>query len=186
MLMTTKERAGKCVRPRVILTEDNAPHKVTKIQQGKRGKGGGFVKATMKNLISGAVFEKTYSSDDIVEMSFVDKSPMQYSWTDGSHLVLMDTETFEEVRVERSICDGEKYLVEGDPVRLLSFQGRAMGIEIPNIVELEVVSFDFNKASGATHLATLNSGCTMMVPDFIAVGQRIKVNTEDDCYVERA
>jgi len=182
-----KERALKLIKPRALITHENAPHRVTKIQQGKRGKGGGFVKALLKNLISGSTFEKTYTSDEMVEGCNLEKIPCTYSWKDGHEFVMMHETTFEEYRIEQSIISGEdKYLVEGEAVRLLRFQGKPIGVELPNVMEFTVVSMSGREGRGGTSLATLNSGATVMVPDFISEGQRIKVNTVEDTYQERA
>ena len=124
-----KERALKIIKPRALITHDNAPHRVTKIQQGKRGKGGGFVKAMLKNLITGALFEKTYTSDELVEGCQLEKLPCTYTYRDGHEFVMMHETTFEEYRIEASIISGEdKYLVEGEGVRLLRFQGKPIGV----------------------------------------------------------
>jgi elongation factor P len=186
-----KERARNAIKPRALITVDNQPYRVSKIQQGKRGKGGGFVKATMKNLKTGATQEKTYTSDEMVEMANLDKSSVTYSWNDDAtgDLVFLDGTTYEEVRVARDMVDNAKYLVEGREVKILSFQGIPFGVELPTICEYDIVSVDATKSTGNTgmqvHPATLESGATIMVPSFITDG-RIKVNTEEDKYVERA
>eukprot|EP00605_Chrysophyceae_sp_TOSAG23-4_P001285 GSChrysophyteH1.ASY1.ANO1.1397.1 assembled CDS len=187
-----KERARNAVKPRALLTIDNQPYRVTKIQQGKRGKGGGFVKASMKNLKSGVTMEKTYTSDEIVELANLDKADVTFSWRDESaqELVLLDTDSYEEVRIGADLVDNAKYLVEGREAKLLTFQGTPFGIEIPLVSEFDVVSIDVTKSTGntgmQTHPATLESGAIVQVPTFITSGMRIKVNTEEDKYLERA
>ncbi len=181
-----KERAAKILKPRALITVNNAPHRVTKMKQGVRNRGG-FIKVNIKNLLTGNTSEVTYLSDEMVETCNIDKIQCTFSWREGSDLVLMDAATFEEMRVDKSICDGvDKFLVEGEAVRLLKFQNKPMGIELPNVVELTVVSTDVSKASGGMCMATLNSGATLMVPDFISAGARIKVNTEEETYQEKA
>jgi elongation factor P len=123
-----KERALKIIKPRALITFDNAPHRVTKIQQGKRGKGGGFVKAMLRNLITGSLFEKTYTSDEMVEGCELEKIPCTYTYKDGNEFVMMHETTFEEYRIDAIDIAGEdKYLVEGEGVRLLRFQGKPIG-----------------------------------------------------------
>lgn len=100
-----KERAGKSVRPGANLVLDNIPHRVTKIIQGKRGKGGGFIKATLKNLQTGFTHEKTFTSDETVEHADMERQIAQFSWKDTSDdtLVFMNTQTFEEIRIPKSL-----------------------------------------------------------------------------------
>ena len=97
----SKERAGKGVRPGVAILVDGAPHRVSKITQGKRGKGGGFVRATVKNLLSGQVFEKTYTSDEMIEFADLEKELATFSWEDSDNYIFMSTQTFEEIPVPK-------------------------------------------------------------------------------------
>lgn len=182
-----KERALKMIKPRALITHDNAPHRVTKIQQGKRGKGGGFVKAMLRNVITGSLFEKTYTSDEMVEGCELEKLPCTYTYRDGGEFVMMHETTFEEHRIDANdIANDHKWLVEGEGVRLLRFQGKPIGIELPNVMEFTVVSMTGREGRGGTLQAHLNCGASVMVPDFINEGQRIKVNTVDETYQERA
>ena len=93
----SKERAGKGIRPGVAILVDDAPHRVSKIIQGKRGKGGGFVRATVKNLISGQVFEKTYTSDEMVEFADLEKETATYSWDDADNYIFMSRLLFQSI-----------------------------------------------------------------------------------------
>ena len=187
-----KERARIAVKPRALITENNQPHRVTKIQQGKRGKGGGFVKANLKNMMTGNTTEKTYTSDEMVELAHLEKSTVTFSWVDDStkELVLMDTTTFEEVRVLHSSVDCAKYLSEGQEVLMLSFQDQPFDLEIPKVCEFVIESIDPSKSTGntgsQTHPAIIGSGAVVQVPIFVTAGMRIKVNTEENTYVERA
>ena len=93
------------MRPGVNIILDNQPHRCTKMVQGKRGKGGGFIKATLKNVINGNSFEKTFTSDEMVELTELERKTMSYSWSDDSNYYFMDLETFEEVAVPTNIVD---------------------------------------------------------------------------------
>jgi elongation factor P len=186
--LSMKEKAIKAVKPRALLTVDNAPYQVRKIQQGKRGKGGGFVKATMKNLITGITTEKTYTSDETVEVASIDRTKVQYTYSDGDDIVFMNTETFDEIRVNKSVIEHEsKYLVEGSDVVLMEFQGTPFGIDLPTIMEFTIESVDptSGRATSGEHPATLEGGAIVMVPNFIDAGVRVKVNVDEDKYVER-
>lgn len=96
--LSEKIKGGK-VRPGMALALEDVPHKVTKMTQGKKGKGGGFVKTQLKNMITGQSYEKTFTSDEIVELAGLEREPFQYSWTDGENYTFLHTETFEEMQV---------------------------------------------------------------------------------------
>jgi len=182
----SKERAGKSVRPGCALVLDGVPHRCTKMIQGKRGKGGGFVRATLRNLISLQTYEKTFSSDEVVEHADLQKRIAQYSWEDSNSLVFMSSDTFEEIRVSKDIADNKDYLLEGSDVKLLLFRDSVIGVEIPEVVEYTVVKLNTDKSKQGDQEATLNSGAKIMVPLFIKENSRIKVNTVEGTYVERA
>lgn len=184
--LSTKERAGKGVKPGAALVLDDIPHRVTKIVQGKRGKGGGFVRATLKNLISSQTFEKTFTSDEVVEMAAMEKEPAHFSWADSNSCMFMNTETFEEVRVPKEDIDNMEFLFEGLEVKLVKFRDSVIGVELPNVVVYDVVSVDDTKEAGGMVPSVLNSGASIMVPKFIKDGMKIRVNTYDRSYVERA
>jgi elongation factor P len=182
------EKALKAVKPRARIVVTGQPHMVSKITQGKRGKGGGFVKAGLKNLISGNTTEKTFTSDEMVEMANMEKQIVNYSWCDESSntLVFLDSETYEEVRVHKDIIDNAKFLVEGNDVKLLLFKGEVIGADLPTVCEFVVDSIDMVKSTSGNYSAVLNSGAKINVPDFIKVGETIRVNVEEGKYVERA
>ena len=183
-----KERAGKSVRPGVNLVLDNVPHRVTKIMQGKRGKGGGFVKATLKNLSTGFTHDKTFTSDETVEHADLERQMASYSWADAADdsLVFMNVETFEEIRVPQSLVDNHHFLVAGAEVKLLKFREAVLGVEIPVICEYEVTDVDPSHEHGGNMMATISTGHELWVPIFIKVGTRIRINTQDNLYVDRA
>ena len=182
----SKERAGKSVRPGCALVLDGVPHRCTKMIQGKRGKGGGFVRATLRNLISLQTFEKTFNSDEVVEHADLEKRMAQYSWEDSNSLVFLSSDTFEEIRVPKELAENKDYLLEGSDVKLLLFRDAVIGVEIPEVIEYTVVSLNTDKSKQGDQEATLNSGAKIMVPLFIKENTRIKVNTLQGTYVERA
>lgn len=99
-LMAT-ERANKCVKPGEAIVIDGVPHRISKITQGKRGKGGGYVRAVCRNLLTGGVFDKTYNSDEDVEVADLRKDVAQYTWKDGDMFCFQDTKTFDEVKIDQ-------------------------------------------------------------------------------------
>jgi elongation factor P len=174
-----KERAGKSIRPGACVVLNGSPHRVASIIQGKKGKGGGFVKATLKSLDSGQVFDKTFLSDEVVEHAELEWESVQYSWEDANEFVFMHTTTFEEIRLSKSEVVKSKFMKEGLVVKMQKFQGRVIGVQLPTILELSVVSLN------GTGKATLESGAQLSVPDFIKEGTVVRVNTEEETYVDR-
>ena len=114
------------------------------------------------------------------------KQIVNYSWKDGTTLVFLDSETYEEVRVDGTLLDNSQYLVEGTDVKLFLFKGEVIGVDLPTICEFEVMSIELVKSAGGNYPATLSSGARVLVPDFIKVGETIRVNIEEGRYVERA
>ena len=114
----SKERAGKSIRPGCAIILDNQPHRCIKFVQGKRGKGGGFVKATLKNIITGNSFEKTFTSDEMVEHADLERRQVNYSWCDDNNYIFMDAETYEEVIIPMTEVEQGQYLVPGLEVLL--------------------------------------------------------------------
>jgi translation elongation factor P/translation initiation factor 5A len=106
---------------------NNIPHKVSSIKQGVKGKGGGFVKAVVKSLDSGQVFEKTFLSDETVEIAEIEQDSVQYSWEDVDEFVFMHATTFEELRVSKADVEKGKFLKEGLVVKMQTFQGKIIG-----------------------------------------------------------
>ena len=130
------DRAIKVVKLGGLIKLSDGPHKVLKITQGKRGKGGGFVKAKLKNLYSQAVFEKTFTSDENVEAAEYEKRKATYSWTDGSFMVFMDSVNFEEIRISKESA-GDEVLTEGTEYKLLQCEGKYIGIDAVAMKEEE-------------------------------------------------
>lgn len=100
--------------------------------------------------------------------------------------MFMNSSTFEEVRLAKGTVENSQFLVEGQEVMLLKFRDAVIGVELPQIFEYKVVSIDETKTSAGNQRATLDSGATVMVPMFVKIGGRIKVNTVEGSYVERA
>lgn len=124
------DRAIKVVKLGNLIKIAEGPHRVLKIVQGKRGKGGGFVKATLQHVFNGARFEKTFTSDESVEEAFYEKNKAQFSWEEGDQLVFLDSESFEEIRVDKKAADVGMKFVDGDVYKLMKCEGRYIGIEL--------------------------------------------------------
>jgi elongation factor P len=124
------DRAIKVVKVSAFIKLENGPHKVINITQGKRGKGGGFVKAKLQHLFTGAQFEKTFTSDESVEEAYFEKIYAQYSWTDGEEHVFLDTKSHEEVRMNKDQVADDVTFKEGDTYKLVQCEGKFIGVEL--------------------------------------------------------
>lgn len=156
----------------------------------KPGKGAAFVRTKLKNVETGQVIEKTFRAGEKVERAMLDRSEMQYLYKEGSDLVMMDLETYEQIPVpEIAVGDGMKYLKENMNVSILRHDGKVIGVDLPNHVELEVIDTPpaekGNTAQGGTKPATLEGGAVVNVPFFVAVGTVIRVDTRTNEYLDR-
>lgn len=157
----------------------------------KPGKGGAFVRTTLKNAKTGAVLERTFRAGEKVERAVIDKRSMQYLYRDGEDFVFMDGESYEQVPVPvRMLGDSANYVVEGDEVLLLWYREEVVGVELPAAVTLEVVETEpgvqGDRVSGATKPAKVQTGLVVQVPLFVSVGDKIKVDTRTGEYLSRA
>jgi len=170
---------------------DNDIYTIVDFQHVKPGKGGAFVRSKLKNVRNGAVIDKTWRAGEKMEQAILERRPMQFLYSQDGDYHLMDTETFDQIAVEKSAFgDAVKYLKEGQEVSVLSHEGRVIGAELPITVELEITETDpgvrGDTASGGSKPATLETGAVIQVPFFINVGDRVKVDTRTDAYLERA
>lgn len=124
------DRANKLVKFNALIKLPDGPHKVLKITQGKRGKGGGFVKAKLQHLLTGSTFEKTFQSDEMVEQAEYEKKKAQFSWVDGDTLVFLDETTFEEIRMTQEQAGTDEKFKEGETYKLMMCDGKYIGIEL--------------------------------------------------------
>lgn len=181
----SKDKAGTSVKPKCNLVIDGQLFKCVKMIQGKRGKGGGFVKATLKNLITGSTSEKTFTSDEMVEHADLERKGASYSWADNDNYMFMNTDTFEEIAIPKKVIDNVKLLFPGLEVKLLFYGDTVIGVELPLILNYVVVG----RTTDGSHnyQPAMLEGCdaVVLVPDFINPGTSIRVNTSDGTYVGR-
>ena len=164
---------------------------VVEFQHVKPGKGAAFVRTKLKNVITGAVIEKTFSPTDKFENAYIDRKEMQYSYNDGDLYYFMDMETFDMLPVEAAkLGDNFKFVKEEMMVKIISYKGNVFGIEPPLFVELEVTDTDpgfaGNTATNTLKPATLETGAVIKVPLFINVGDVLKIDTRTGEYLSRA
>ena len=175
----------------LTLELDNGLWNVVEFLHVKPGKGSAFVRTKLKNAQTGQVVEKTFRAGEKVAKAMLDRREMQYLYKEGADYVMMDNESYEQLNVtEAQIGDGIKYLKENMIIQVLMHQGKIIGVDIPSHVELEVVDTPpaekGNTAQGGSKPATLETGAVVNVPFFISNGDRIRVDTRTNQYLDRA
>ncbi|MBI2841800.1 MAG: elongation factor P [Armatimonadetes bacterium] len=163
---------------------------IVEFQHVKPGKGGAFVRTKIKNVKTGAVIDKTFRAGERMEQAVLERKPMQYIYQQDGDYYLMDLENYEQIPVRKELIgDAVKYLKENEQVSVLLHEGNIIGVELPFTVELEVVETDpgvrGDTASGGSKPANLETGAVIQVPFFINIGDKIKVDTRTDAYLER-
>ena len=169
---------------------DGGVYQIIEFQHVKPGKGAAFVRTKIKNVISGAVVERTFSPTDKFENAYIDRKDMQYSYTDGDLYYFMDLETFEQLPLNaEQLPDSFKFVKEEMICKIISYKGNVFAVEPPTFVELEVSDTEpgvrGDTATGASKFATLETGAAIRVPLFINTGDVLKVDTRTGEYLER-
>jgi elongation factor P len=170
---------------------DGEIYTIVDFQHVKPGKGGAFVRSKLKNVRSGAVIDKTWRAGEKMDQAVLERKPMQFLYHMDGEYHLMDMETYDQITVDRAAFgSAAKYLKENGEVSVLMHGEEVIGAELPFTVELEVIETDpgerGNTASGGSKPATLEGGAVVQVPFFINVGDKLKVDTRTDTYLERA
>lgn len=166
-------------------------YQVIDFQHVKPGKGSAFVRSKLRNIRTGAVIEKTFNAGEKIPKARIERREMQYLYNDGKDYNFMDMETYDQITMTAyQLGDGIKYLKENMNIVVLNFQGRSIGVELPNFVELEVVEtspgIKGDTASGGSKPAKLETGAVVQVPFFINVGDRLQIDTRTGNYIKRA
>ena len=164
---------------------------IVEFQHVKPGKGAAFVRAKVRNVITGSVVERTFNPSEKYPTAFVERKDMEYSYSDGGLYYFMDPETYELVPINESeLSDNFKFVKENMVCKVLSYKGNVFGVEPPNFVELQVTKTDpgfaGNTATNTTKPATLETGAEVKVPLFIDEGEMIQIDTRTGEYMGRA
>lgn len=164
---------------------------VVSVEHIKLARAGAVIKAKLRNLLTGSIFEQSFRSGDKYRTVRIDKKEATYLYSDGSHHYFMDTQTYDQVPVDEDLLESVLPLLkEGSPAYLLRYQDKLIGVELPITVELKVVQTDpgfrGDTVSGGTKPAKLETGTTIQVPLFIQTGDVIRVDTRSQTYMERA
>jgi len=182
-------QAGEVRNGMTVEFEGNI-YSVLEFQHVKPGKGAAFVRATIKNLKSGSVVERTFRPTEKMEKAHIERSDMQYLYNDGELFHFMNQESYEQIALNASdLGDSLKFVKENEAVKMLSHEGKVFGVEPPISVELEITYTEpgvkGDTSTGSTKPATVETGATVYVPLFVNLGDRIKIDTRTGEYVSR-
>ena len=164
---------------------------IVSVEHIKLARAGAVIKAKLRNVLTGAIFEHSFRSGDKYKTVRIASSEATYLYTDGSHHYFMDSKTYDQVAVDEGMVESVLPLLkEGSTVFLQRYEDRLIGVELPINVELKVVEtdpgFKGDTVSGATKPAKLETGAAIQVPLFIQSGDVIRVDTRTQTYIERA
>jgi elongation factor P len=164
---------------------------VVEFQHVKPGKGGAFVRTTLKNVTTGKVVDRTFNAGVKVEVATVDKREMTYLYREGEDFVFMDTESYDQIQVPAdTVGPAAEYMLENTNAVVALHESAPLYVELPASVELAISytepGLQGDRSSGGTKPATLETGASVQVPLFVVNGERIKVDTRDGRYLGRA
>lgn len=169
---------------------DGAPYIVVQADFVKPGKGAAFTRTKMKNLLSGNVLERNIRSGEKIEPADIEENEMTFLYKEGEDFVFMDKKTYEQMHIAKeTVGDDWRWLKDNLDCSIMFFNGRAIGLTLPNFVELAVVKSDpgvrGDTATGASKPATLETGASINVPLFINQGEILRIDTRTGEYIER-
>jgi len=179
------------LRPGMIIKHNNDLHAVFSVEHRTPGNLRAFIQAKLRNLRTGAMFEHRFRSPDPIEKINVDEVQMEYLYNDGDAYYFMNTENYEQIHLTKDILgDAVDYLTPNLQIRVEFFDGKAVGIELPQTVDLQVIETEPGlksaTASSVTKPAKTETGLVVQVPPFINEGETIRVDTAGGTYLSRA
>ena len=175
----------------ITLEIEGNVYQIVEFQHVKPGKGAAFVRTKIKNVMTGAVVERTFRPTEKFPAARIDRVDMQYLYADGDLYNFMDVNTYEQIALSSDVVgDALKFVKENETVKVCSYNGKVFSVEAPLFVELEVTDtepgFKGDTATGATKPATLETGAQINVPLFVNQGDRVKIDTRTGEYLSRA
>lgn len=175
----------------IVFKENNDPFLVMRYELIKLARQGAYIKVKAKNLLSGAVIERSWHSNLTVEEADIYRRNSQYLYKEGNNFVFMDPSNYEQELIpENVIGESSKFLKEGDTVQVMFYEDRPIAIDLPPSLVFEVTYTEpgtkGNTVTNAYKPATIETGATVKVPLFINIGEKIKVDTRTGDYLERA
>jgi elongation factor P len=179
------------MRPGMVIKFNNDLYSVFSVSHRTPGNLRGFVQAKMRSLRSGSMMEHRFSSEDKVEKALLEQQEMEYLYDDGEYYYFMNTETFEQMHLMKDLLgDATQYLIPQLKVSVEFYEGKPLGVELPPTVDLTVVETEPGlkgaTVSNVTKPAKMETGLVVQVPPFIVEGEKIRVNTAEGTYQERA
>jgi elongation factor P len=179
------------LRPGMIIKFNSELYSIFSMTHRTPGNLRGFVQARMRSLRTGTMTEHRFSSEDKVEKAIMEEQEMEYLYDDGEYYYFMNTETFEQMHLMKDLLgDAVQYLIPQLKVKVEFYEGKAMGVELPATVTLTVLETEPGlkgaSVSNVTKPAKMETGLVVQVPAFIVEGEKIKVNTSEGTYQERA
>jgi elongation factor P len=167
---------------------DGSVYQVVDFQHVKPGKGSAFVRAKIKNVMTGAIVERTFNPSDKMPRAVIERKEMQYLYSDEDLYYFMDTESYEQIPIGKDVLgDSLKFVKENENVEVLMYKGSVFGVEPPFFVELEVIEtepgFKGDTATNATKPAKVETGAVVKVPLFVNQGDRIRIDTRTGEYI---
>jgi elongation factor P len=185
MIQATQMKRGMCIK------HDNDLYRVVSTQHITPGNWRGMVQAKIRHLKSGSIVEHRFRSEDRVERAILDESPMQFLYRDGDMFHFMNNETYEQIGLSEEVLgDAVPYLIPDIVLKVEMYEGRPVGIELPQTIDMTVVETEpAIKGASVSNVgkpARMETGLIVNVPPFINEGDRIRVDTSSGAYVERA
>lgn len=184
MISTNDFRTG------LTIDLDGEAYQVIDFQHVKPGKGSPFVRSKLKNLRTGAVIERTFNAGEKIPRAHVERREVQYLYKDGSNYYFMDMENYDQLPLtQEQLGDAIKFLKENMNLHIVLYQGKSIGVDLPNYVELAVVEtapgIKGDTATGGSKPATLETGYVVQVPLFVNVGDVLQIDTRTGLYLKR-
>ena len=178
------------LRPGMIIKHNNDLHSVFAVEHRTPGNLRAFIQAKLRNLRTGAMFEHRFRSPDPIEKVNVDEENMEFLYSDGDDYYFMNTENYEQTHLTRdTLGDAVEYLTPNLQIKVEFFDGKAVGIELPQTVILTVMEVEPGlksaTASNVNKPAKMETGLVVQVPPFINAGERIRIDTNEGEYMER-
>jgi elongation factor P len=179
------------MRPGMVVKFNNDLFSVFSVAHRTPGNLRGFVQAKMRNLRSGTMIEHRFSSEDRVERAIMDEVEMEYLYDDGDNYYFMNTENYEQTHLSKDLLgDATSYLIPQLKVKVEFYEGKPISVELPATIDMTVVETEPGmkgaSVSNVTKPAKLETGLVVQVPPFIKENEKIRVNTAEGTYLERA
>lgn len=178
-------------RTNMTITYEGDAWQIIEFQHVKPGKGAAFVRTKMRNLCTGSVIEKSFNPNERFENAMIERREMNYLYETDGQYTFMDNETFEQMELSKEqLGDALNFLLENATVKIMIYETRILGVELPNTVELKVIETDpgirGDTATGGSKPAKLETGYVVKVPLFINEGDVLRIDTRTGDYIERA